>query len=319
MLLDRPLLPCTPWPSCKFTRPRRWSSCTRVVLTRCDAGTVHSNGPRSKSDKSHSAGPWSDDVHIGGPGAPLMAYLGRYEGDWQASLLGLTDLPGRPIRRSGGGFRPTVLCRSEAFCPDGLLQSPPCHRQHPPAASTSATAAAFTAATIKAVYAPVTCRNSPAISSYGVRSIWGRLIHIPGKLNHAADELSHQPALLGEWRLHPETVQLIGRCFGDAQVDLFASPGHVLLPVVLLPVQGDPWHGCAGIRISPCEPSGTDTVQDQGGRGAGPFGGTVLAQSDLVSRTNAHHYSSFLANSFLREGAPSGTRVQTCGISTCKL
>ncbi len=69
-----------------------------------------------------------------------MAYLGRYEGDWQASLLGLTDLPGRPIRRSGGGFRPTVLCRSEAFCPGGLLQSPPCHRQHPPAASTSAPA-----------------------------------------------------------------------------------------------------------------------------------------------------------------------------------
>ncbi len=153
-------------------------------------------------------------------------------------------------------------------------------------------------------------------------------IHIPGKLNRAADELSHQPALLGEWRLHPETVQLIGRCFGDAQVDLFASPGHVLLPVVLLPVQGDPCHGRAGIqlasastqiRISPCEPSGTDTVQDQGGRGAGPFGGTVLAQSDLVSRTNAHRYSSFLAYSFLREGAPSGTRVQTCGISTCKL
>ncbi len=31
-----------------------------------------------------------------------------------------------------------------------------------------------TVAYIKAVYAPVACRNSPAISSFGVRSIWGR-------------------------------------------------------------------------------------------------------------------------------------------------
>ncbi len=33
MLLDRPLPPCTPWPSCRSTRPRRWNSCTRVMLT----------------------------------------------------------------------------------------------------------------------------------------------------------------------------------------------------------------------------------------------------------------------------------------------
>ncbi len=51
-----------------------------------------------------------------------------------------------------------------------------------------------------------------------------RAVHIPGELNHAADELSRQPALPGEWQLHPEVVQLIWRRFGDAQVDLFASP-----------------------------------------------------------------------------------------------
>ncbi len=49
-------------------------------------------------------------------------------------------------------------------------------------------------------------------------------IHVPGKLNRAADELSRQPALPGEWLLHPEVVQLIWRRFGDAQVYLFASP-----------------------------------------------------------------------------------------------
>ncbi len=32
-LLDRLPLPCITWPSCKPTRPRRWSSCTRAVLT----------------------------------------------------------------------------------------------------------------------------------------------------------------------------------------------------------------------------------------------------------------------------------------------
>ncbi len=49
-----------------------------------------------------------------------------------------------------------------------------------------------------------------------------RAIHIPGLLNRAADELS-RAALPGEWRLHPQTVQLMWRRFGPAEVDLFAS------------------------------------------------------------------------------------------------
>ncbi len=49
-----------------------------------------------------------------------------------------------------------------------------------------------------------------------------RAIHIPGLLYRTADELS-RAALPGEWRLHPQTVQLIWRRFGLAQVDLFAS------------------------------------------------------------------------------------------------
>ncbi len=51
-----------------------------------------------------------------------------------------------------------------------------------------------------------------------------RAVHVPVELNRAADELSRQHALPGEWRLHPEVLQLIWRCFGDAQVALFASP-----------------------------------------------------------------------------------------------
>ncbi|KAL0185479.1 hypothetical protein M9458_021176, partial [Cirrhinus mrigala] len=49
-------------------------------------------------------------------------------------------------------------------------------------------------------------------------------IHIPGELNRAADQLSRQPTHPGEWRLHPQTVQLIWSRFGEAQIDLFASP-----------------------------------------------------------------------------------------------
>ncbi|KAL0147753.1 hypothetical protein M9458_056929, partial [Cirrhinus mrigala] len=51
-----------------------------------------------------------------------------------------------------------------------------------------------------------------------------RAVHIPGELNRAADQLSRQPTHPGEWRLHPQTVQLIWSRFGEAQIDLFASP-----------------------------------------------------------------------------------------------
>ncbi len=95
-----------------------------------------------------------------------MADRGRYEGVRQASLPGLPDLPGWPIRRSGGGLCPPVLRRTEADggvsshpAPGGPLLSPP-HRRCSPSVcssptasscclhlrSSSATAAAFTTA-----------------------------------------------------------------------------------------------------------------------------------------------------------------------------
>ncbi len=51
-----------------------------------------------------------------------------------------------------------------------------------------------------------------------------RAVHIPGQLNRSADALSRQLTFPGEWRLHPETIRLIWSRFGEAQVDLFASP-----------------------------------------------------------------------------------------------
>ncbi len=83
-------------------------------------------------------------------------------------------------------------------------------------------------------------------------------------------------------------------------------PGHVSLPVVFLPVRGDPRNRCTGMQlasgltqicVSPSEPSRTDPVQGQGGRGASPLGCALLAQSDVVPRTDAPRDSPSLANS----------------------
>ncbi len=50
-----------------------------------------------------------------------------------------------------------------------------------------------------------------------------RATYIPGVHNIGADILSRQGLRPGEWRLHPEVVELIWKKFGQAQVDLFAS------------------------------------------------------------------------------------------------
>ncbi len=78
------------------------------------------------------------------------------------------------------------------------------------------------------------------------------------------------------------------------------------LPRVLLPNRGNARHGCSGTQLAPgpaqicvppSEPTSTDTVQDQGGRGAGLVSGSILAQQDLVPGTHAPRDSPSLANS----------------------
>ncbi len=64
----------------------------------------------------------------------------------------------------------------------------------------------------------------------------------------------------------------------------------------------------AQICIPPSEPASTDTVQDQGGRGAGPVSGSILAQQDLVPGTHAPRDSHSLADSSEEGSAFSETR-----------
>ncbi len=94
-------------------------------------------------------------------------------------------------------------------------------------------------------------------------------------------------------------------------------PRVLPLPAVLLPDRGPPRHrrtgtqlasGLTQVCVSPSEPTRTDTVQAQGGRGAGPAGCVPLAHPDLVSRTHFPRDSTSLAHSS-EEGPPfSGAR-----------
>ncbi len=86
--------------------------------------------------------------------------------------------------------------------------------------------------------------------------------------------------------------------------------------MVLLPNQGNAWRRCTGTQLAPgpaqicvpaSEPTSTDTVQDQGGRGAGPVSGSILAQQDLVPGTHAPRNSPSLADSSEEGSAFSGT------------
>ncbi len=94
-------------------------------------------------------------------------------------------------------------------------------------------------------------------------------------------------------------------------------PRVLPLPAVLLPDRGPPRHRRTGTQLAsgltqvcvyPNEPTRTDIVQAQGGRGAGPAGCTPLAHPDLVSRTHFPRDSTSLAHSS-EEGPPfSGAR-----------
>ncbi len=161
--------------------------------------------------------------------------------------------------------------------------------------------------TTRAVYAPVACRNSPAISSFGVRSIWGRFAPFMSQASSTVQPTSsHVSTPFREngdsTRGTPADLETLRRRSGRP----VCLPGHVSLPVIFLPVRGDPRYRCAGMQlalgltqicVSPSEPSRTDPVQGQGGRGASPLGGALLAQSDVVFRTDAPRDSPSLANS----------------------
>ncbi len=132
-----------------------------------------------------------------------------------------------------------------------------------------------------------------------------RAIHIPGLLNRTGRRAVTSCAPRRMETPSPD---------GPADLATFWTrtgrpvrvPRDVALPVVLLPDRWNSRHGRTGtqlaagpsqICISPSEPSRTDSVQGQRGRGADPARGTILAYQDLVPRADAPRDSPSLADS----------------------
>jgi hypothetical protein len=58
-----------------------------------------------------------------------------------------------------------------------------------------------------------------------------RATHVPGILNRGADLLSRGNPIYGDWRLHPQIVEMLWMRFGRASVDLFASRENYHCPM----------------------------------------------------------------------------------------
>ncbi|XP_030293378.1 uncharacterized protein LOC115593839 [Sparus aurata] len=58
-----------------------------------------------------------------------------------------------------------------------------------------------------------------------------RAVHLPGVQNNVADVLSRQGPPQGDWRLHPEVVEMIWSRYGRAEVDVFASETSTHCPL----------------------------------------------------------------------------------------
>ncbi len=184
----------------------------------------------------------------------------------------------------------------------------------------------------KAVYAPVACRTRPPPPPLESEASEVPSCHPhprsaqPGSRRAVSSSTSRgveTPSSGG-----PADLESVRSCSGRP----VCISGNHPLPVVLLPNRGNARHGCTGTQLAPgpaqicvppSEPTSTDTVQDQGGRGAGLVSSSILAQQDLVPGNSCSSRQPLPGRflwgriCFLRDGAPSGTRVQTCGNSMC--
>ncbi len=117
-----------------------------------------------------------------------------------------------------------------------------------------------------------------------------RAIHIPGVLKPGSRRAVSSSTSRGVETPSsggPADLESVRSCSGRP----VCISGNHPLPVVLLPNRGNARHGCTGTQLAPgpaqicvppSEPTSTDTVQDQGGRGAGLVSSSILAQQDLV-------------------------------------
>lgn len=123
-----------------------------------------------------------------------------------------------------------------------------------------------------------------------------------GELNRAVNGLSRQLTFPGEWSFHPQAVQLIWSQFWDIQVDLFASQESSHCQLFYSLTEGTLGtdalaHSLPQGLLKCVFPPVSLLAQCQGGRGTGLVSCAVLAQPDLVPRTDASCDSPSLADS----------------------
>ncbi len=120
-----------------------------------------------------------------------------------------------------------------------------------------------------------------------------RADYIPGHLNQGAYIMSRHGQRPGEWRLHPEVVELLWREFGQAEVDLFASQETTHCPALVVPhASSSAWAGCHGadvaevssVRFSPDRSAPESSGKSTPGRGPSSASSPVLASLSMVLR-----------------------------------
>ncbi len=316
--------PCMPWLSCRFTKPRRSNRCTRVVPTQgwcrscarrltslyeCQCPTV-SPLPQPLDRPCLSTG-------RGAPRTSVPAYcchnrclqhgLGRYM--QRAGSLGALDrAPTALAHQLPGAVGSAFSLAAVPATAVGQARASP-HGQH-------CSGLVYQPAGGYTITPHVTARPpSPPLESHAVQ-VTACCSH-PGAAQSCGRRVlttAYVPRRVGNpSRDGPADLESIRGSSGRP----VCLPRVLPLPAVLLPDRGPPRHrrtgtqlasGLTQVCVSPSEPTRTDTVQAQGGRGAGPAGCAPLAHPDLVSRTHFPRDSTSLAHSS-EEGPPfSGAR-----------
>ncbi len=139
------------------------------------------------------------------------------------------------------------------------------------------------------------CHSSPAISSSGVTRSSSHCVLFTSRgssiVRPTRSHDSSRSPESGDSRDDPADLESIR----GSSARPVCLPRVLPLPAVLLPDRGPPRHrrtgtqlasGLTQVCVSPSEPTRTDTVQAQGGRGAGPAGCAPLAVHQWVSRTH---------------------------------
>ncbi len=115
-----------------------------------------------------------------------------------------------------------------------------------------------------------------------------RAAHLLDRLNQGADMLSRRNVPSEEWMLHPQTVQMIWKIFGKAEVDIFASKNSSHCTTYYSKVQG-----CIGPRLAqppplcipPDRPDSTGHQANQGTRTQGSIGGPLVGEPTLICQS----------------------------------